>query len=132
MSVYDRQIASAKRQIAAKGRSCLWRANATAVPDNALVAAPAAPVPSDTVVPIVFLPDSRQNRAFLQSLAGSDIIIGSDYGLMGQAPFEPRTDDEIYDETGTELLRTVYQAQPFAPNGDVILWTLFFSAIEEG
>jgi len=132
MGVYDRQIASAKRQIAAKGRACLWRSSGVVVPSNGLVAAPAAPVPADVPVSVVYLPDNRQNRAYLQQLAGSDIVIGADYGLMGQAPFTPRTDDEIYDETGTELLRTVYEARPFAPNGEVILWTLFFNAVEEG
>lgn len=132
MGVYDRQIASAKRQIAAKGRACLWRGNNVAVPSNGLTAAAAAPVDDDNAVSVLFLPDSRQNRAFLQQLAGSDMVIGSDYGLMGQAPFTPQLNDEIYDETGTELLRTVYEARPFAPNGEVILWTLFFSAIEEG
>lgn len=128
MGTYDRQIATAKRLIGKSGRACVWRA----IIDGA---APDADKPwkkgddqeNDYDVKLLFLPDTRSNMAFLQSLGSEAINVGDDYGLIAAVDFVPTNRAEIYDETGTTLLRGVKSVEPLAPNGDVILYTIRFT-----
>ncbi len=127
MGEYDRQIATAKRLIAQKGRKVVWRKHTPgALPDAAKPWEPGSDTTTDYPVTIVFLPEGAQTRAFMQTVLGSDVIAGYDYGLMSSVPFVPTVKDEVYDEAGTELLRTVHSVDPLAPNGDVILYTVRF------
>lgn len=131
MGVYDRQIANAKRAIAAKGRACIWRAIDNDAPtDAAKPWKPGAVDPTDNPVSILFLPEGRSTGAFLRALTGTDVQVGEDYGLMGAVDFVPTNRAEIYDETGTTLLRTVMVVEKLAPNGEAILYTLRFGVEE--
>lgn len=127
MGVYDRQIATAKRLITAKGRKCVWRAIDNEDPaDVDKPWKPGAVESEDHDVNIVFLPDTRSQVEFLQALTGTDINVGDDYGLMPAVDFVPTLRAEVYDETGTTQLRSVKSIEPLAPNGDVIMYTLRF------
>lgn len=127
MGEYDRQIATAKRLIAQKGRKVVWRKHAPGVlPDAAKPWEPGSDTTTDYPVTIVFLPEGLQTRAFMQTVLGTDIVAGFDYGLMAAVSFAPTIKDEVYDEAGAELLRTVQSVDPLAPNGDIILYTLRF------
>lgn len=131
MGVYDRQIATAKRLIAAKGRACVWSQNEAAAPaDPNKPWKPGASVPTPHDVNVVFLPQSGQNSAFLRALGGTDIPIGDDYGLMPAVDFVPTTKAEIYAEDGTTLLRSVKGFGVLAPDGDPILYTVYFGVDE--
>lgn len=126
MGTYDRQIATAKRLITAKGRACTW----TQYDDGTPVDADMPWKPGDAAsasysVPIVFLPTS-QNLAFLRALGVTDLPAGDDYGLMPSVPFTPTARAEVYDSTGTVLLRKVNSVNLLAPNGDSILYTVYF------
>jgi hypothetical protein len=74
----------------------------------------------------VFLPETRTQFAFLQALANTAINVGDDYGLMAAVDFTPTNHAEIYDETNTLFLRKIKSVDPFAPNGDIILYTVRF------
>lgn len=132
MGVYDRQIATAKRQIAAKGRKVIWREYNDAEPEEGGVAwKPTEVDTTDHTVAVLFLPDSGPNRAFMRAITGADAVTGQDYGLMASVGFEPTVNDRIYavEGVGTEnetLLRTIVDVDPLAPNGDIILYTIRF------
>lgn len=128
MGVYDRQIASTKRKIAAKGRACVWKQ-----PGGPSYVDPDRPWLGSTQTPdaynvsILFIPEGG-NAAFLRMLTGSDVKVGEDYGLMHDVPFMPTDNGLVYDATGETLLRTVTAVTPFAPNGDIIFYTVRFAA----
>jgi len=131
MGKYDRQTANAIRTIKKKGRLCAWKSIGNA----------AAPDPSkpwkkgqrtatdEGTVSIVFLPNSTTTEAFLRALGNTSIVVGNDYGLMASVGFTPAIGDEIYDDTGTTLLRTLQNVNPLAPDGDIILYTLDFGVV---
>ena len=124
---YSRQIATAARLTANKGRACVWKQyEASAPADTDKPWKPGASVPTPHDVNIVFLPQSGQNSAFLRALTGTDIPVGDDYGLMAAVDFVPTTKAEIYAADGTTLLRTVKGFGLLAPDGDPILYTLYF------
>ena len=131
MGVYDRQIANAKRVIAAKGRSCKWAEIDNAAPSDASKPwKPGAASPTMHDVSILFLPESRKSMEFLRALTGTDIQVGDDYGLMGAVDFVPTNRAEIYASDGTTLLRNVKSVDVLAPNGDPVLYTLYFGVEE--
>ena len=128
MGVYDRQIATAKRLIAAKGRTCVWRTLDEAAPaDETKPWKKGEETTTDNAAKIVFLPDTRSNLAFLQTLTDQPINVGDDYGIMAAVDFVPTTRAEIYDESGATLLRGIKSVDVLAPNGEVILYTLRFT-----
>lgn len=128
MGVFGRQTATAKRLIAKNGRTCVWRALDNAAPADADKPwIKGAETTDDNTVKIVFLPDTRTNLSFLQTLTDEAINVGDDYGLMAAVDFVPTMRAEIYDETGTTLLRGIKSVDPLAPNGEVILYTLRFT-----
>jgi len=82
MGVYDRQIATAARLIAAKGQLCTWREPGT---PTGSPAAPTPGVPVDNAVSIVFLSNSKQEGlAGLLSMIPDmpDVAAGGMRGLM--------------------------------------------------
>lgn len=128
MGTFDRQIATAKRLIAKNGRTCVWRALENDAPVD--VNKPwkkGIETTDDATVKIVLLPDTRANLAFLQTLTNETISIGDDYGLMASVDFVPTKRAEVYDETGTKLLRSVKSVDTLAPNGEVVLHTIRFT-----
>ena len=132
MGAYDRQIATAKRLIAAKGRACVWsQYENAAAPDPDKPWKPGASVPTPHNVRIVFLPQTGQNSAFLRALTGTDIPIGDDFGLMGMSvDFVPTAKAEIYAADGVTPLRVVKGFNLLAPDGEPILYTLYFGVDE--
>jgi len=128
MGTFDRQIATAKRLIAKNGRTCVWRALDNGAPADANKPwIKGEETTDDNTVSIVFLPDTRSNLAFLQTLTDETINVGDDYGLMAAVDFVPTTRAQIYDETGVTLLRGIKSVDPLSPNGEVILYTLRFT-----
>jgi hypothetical protein len=130
MGVYDRQIATAARLIAAKGQLCTWRE------PGAPTGSPAAPtpgVPADYPVRIVFLSNAKNEglAGLLSMIAGTEVPSGGMRGLMAAVPFAP------------SLLGKVARASTFAEpalslvddkgidvlnlNGEVILYYLRFN-----
>lgn len=127
MGQFDRQTATATRLIAKNGRKVLWRKQtAGALPDAAKPWKPGTDAEVDYPVTVVFLPEGLQTKAFMQTLLGTDVIAGHDYGLMGAVGFVPTVKDALYDLDGVTMLRTVESVDPLAPNGDVIMYTLRF------
>lgn len=119
MGVYDRQIALATRLIKAKGQLVTWRqmANgATATPWK-----PGAAVNTDYPTYIVFLPDTRENRASLHYSRESEIIEGDYLGLMLASDFEPTLNAVVLRDS---VQMTVKNVTDLAPNGEKIMYYL--------
>ena len=130
MGVYDRQIATAARLIAAKGQLCTWREPGTPTgPANV----PVEGVPADYPVSIVFLSNSKQEglAGLLSMFAGSEVPTGGMRGLMAAVPFAPSLMGRvarapafaepalnIMDDKGIDVLNV---------NGEVILYYLRFA-----
>ncbi len=130
MGTYDSQIATAQRIIAAKGEACVWT---PAVPGEAASSDTPWITPPDTVdpivtytgVPIAFFPLSRQFSQLLHYLKGSEVKVGSLYGLMPAVAFTPDLQDIVTRTDGTKLGITAID--PLSPNGEVILYTIEFA-----
>ncbi|AJD83166.1 head-tail joining protein [Paracoccus phage vB_PmaS-R3] len=128
---YERQIATAKRLIAAKGRSCVWSQMGSGTPgDPSKPWKPGEATPDTFPVNIVFLPESQTTLAFLRTLGDTDIAVGEDYGLMPAVDFVPTQRAEIYAADGVTLLRNVLRYNVLAPDGDPILYTVHFGVAE--
>ncbi len=126
MGVYDRQIANAKRQIAAKGQSVTWRVLRDGAPsDPSKPWKPSAGAPDNKTVKIVFLPFTTSNNQLIRYLKGTEVTEGGLTGLMGAVDFEPKAKDVVIRD-GKELV--VKSIDPLAPNGEVVLYTLEFDA----
>lgn len=126
MGVYDRQIASAKRQIAAKGQDVTWRVLVDgAPPDASKPWKPSAATPDDKPVKIVFLPHTTAKNQLIRYLKGTEVPTGALTGLMAAVDFEPKAKDVVIRD-GVELV--VESIDLIAPNGEPILYTLEFGA----
>lgn len=123
---YERQAKNAVKKIKQKGRTVVYRSYTEAAPVDGKPWKPTEATTKDYTVAVLFLPQTGPNRAFMKALAGTDIVTGQDYGLMGHHGFTPTINDRIYDETGEVLLRTLSEVEPLAPNGETILYTLGF------
>lgn len=129
MGVYDRQTATALRLIGKYGAAVLWRSidREPADPSQPWKGGPNTTTEHDATV--AFFPYSIQTKALMQQLAGTDVIVGADYGLMGRVNFVPTIGDEVI--TGLDgRVRTVQAIDPLAPNGEIILYTIRFGAME--
>lgn len=131
MGVYDRQIATAARLIAAKGQLCTWREPGA---PTGSPAAPTAGAPTDYPVHIVFLSNAKnEGLAGLLSMFPDlpDVPTGGMRGLMPAVPFTPSLLGRVaraatftgpilnlMDEKGIDVL---------APNGEIILYYLRFA-----
>lgn len=128
MTVFTRQIATAKRLIGAKGAACLWRVLPDAIQDTnkPWTVAPAAPI-EYLNVKIVFLPFTRMNYEFLRQMTGTEIQIGDTYGLMAQQTFKPTITDIVIRNVDGQIFN-IYNISPLAPDGTDILYTIHFKA----
>jgi hypothetical protein len=119
MSIYDRQIATAKRLIKAKGQLVIW-----AQTDSLLGSKPWLPGTKTTInhnVSIVFLPQSKTFMEFLRFMKGTDIPVGSMIGLMAAVNFEPKVSDLIIRPNDELKIKSI---NPLAPNGDIIFYQI--------
>lgn len=123
MGVYDRQIATAKRLIAASGQSVTWRQLSETTPDDAKPWNAANGAPLNHSVSIVFLPINRVNQQLIHALRGTEVPVGILQGLMGAVSFVPSIKDTVIRNGITYNISSI---DPIAPNGDVILYTIEF------
>jgi len=123
VTAYKRQLAAAKRLIAAKGAKVTWRQppDQTADPDKPWNAVQGDPV--DFGVSIVFLPDTRKEFAAL--MKGTDVPEGAETGLMGAVEFEPQVGDMVI-RNGSAL--RVVSLSPLQPDGVPLLYTIGFES----
>lgn len=119
MSIFQRQIDTAKRLITKNGQLVIWRS----LTDNAGSKSwrPNTPTSTDYNVRVLFIPNSAGFIELLRYLKGSDIPSGSVKGLMPAVNFEPNLRDVIITPTDTFNIKSI---NPLAPNGDVIMYFL--------
>jgi len=124
MGQFDTAIATATRMIAKFGQSVTWRKmTISTLPDANKPWLPTTDTKTEYTVSIVFLPTNRANEELIRYLKGSDVTLGSVYGLMAVQTFEPRAKDTGM--RGNNLLR-IKNVDPVSPNGQVILYTIEF------
>lgn len=124
MGVYDRQIATAKRLIAAKGQSVIWRQLTDGNPADSDKPWNAGETrKKDHTVSIVFLPDTRSGYEMLRAMGVTEVPKGNMIGLMAQVPFTPALKDIVLRDGVPVAIRTI---TPLAPNGENILYTVGF------
>ena len=124
MGVYDRQITSAKRLIAKQGQSATWQQIVDGAPaDSSKPWLPGVAADVFNSVSMVFLPDSQTNREFIRLLTGTEVPTGSLTGLMGAVDFDPAIKDVVIRDGET---LSVQKIDKLAPNGDAILYTIWF------
>lgn len=123
MTVFVRQIETAKRLIAKNGANCTWRKLPDATPNTLEPWKVAAVTPIVyRNIKIVFLPYTRMGYEFLRLLTGTEIQIGDVKGLMAQQAFSPSITDVIIHPDGT--LYRINKIDPLAPDGTPIIYTL--------
>lgn len=121
--VYERQIATARRMITAKGMLCLWteiRPGPATAPNK-----PGPSIPFEYPnTPLIFLPENRVGYEWLKAITGTEIPEGGGYALMPAVDFEPTLASVITKIDGTELQPV--SIDPLSPNGETILYTVKF------
>lgn len=119
---FDRQIATAQRQIAKNGLAVVWRQPIRGViQDKPWIQQNNVPIDYDVV--ICFIPLKRIGKE-TTTPQFPDIESGSEQGLMGAVPFEPAYEDVVI--RGDETLR-IANISKLAPNGQPILYTIEFA-----
>lgn len=120
---YDRQIASALRQIAAKGQACRWHKPAAVDPasDSWRDVRTGDPEEPYDVSIAWFPPDLQTQRFLANSIDG--IPEGFELGYMGAVEFEVVNGEQIERATGEFV--TVFNVDRIAPDGTPILYTLW-------
>lgn len=121
MSIYQRQIDSAKRLIKTKGQLVLWR-RFIDVPTSTKWK-PEPPTTEDHNVYITFFPIMSAMKEFLRYIKDSDIPVGTIQGYMAAQTFEPTLRDIVI--AGSDVYK-VKGIQKLAPNGDTILYIIEF------
>jgi hypothetical protein len=118
VGVYDRQIASAKRIIAAKGQLCTWNSHGDG--SGGTAAKPAANVITPhTDIPIVFVPLEREYLAtFLSTLQDTEIPTGLELAIMGQVDFDPQLRDTITRGSVEYSIHPKNGIEKIDPNGE--------------
>ncbi|WLJ71191.1 hypothetical protein [Sphingomonas phage Birtae] len=122
MGVYDRQVASAKRMIAAKGAKCVWVQPAAEEGGDAWNPQPAEPIRHPDISIAFFSPRDlgRGSAEFLSALRGTEVPTSSEIGLMaGGLDFEPSDADVIERWDGVKGIKSIDR---LAPNGEAILY----------
>ena len=128
MGRFDRQIASAEKQIAKNGQSVVWRQvnkGTPADPDKPWK--PSVASDTDKSVVICFLPVNRVNQQLFAYLRGTnDIPQGNVMGLMkGNVDFTPKPKDVVVRDGETYRIKSI---EPLSPNGQKLLYTIEFEA----
>lgn len=121
MGVYDRQIATAKRIIKAKGAECVWKRTTAAEGGDAWNPQPG--VPQEWPVSIAFFSPKDLGRGtgeFIAALRGTEVPTSKEIGLMaGGLEFDPSADDVIERWDGVKGIETIDR---LAPNGEAVLF----------
>lgn len=129
MGTYDRQIATARRLITAKGQLCVYRSILDPVNEPLPTG---SPYTDYLGTPIVFLPYGGSNfggssyiQMLFETLKGTEVATGKGYALMpGDVPFTPTLKDLVFrDGIGGDALRVI-KADHLSPNGQSVLWAL--------
>ncbi len=125
VGVYDRQVAAAKRLIAAKGQAVTWRRLVDGSPtDPSKPWLPSAATTTDTAVSIVFLPMNRLGYESLTFMRDTEVPEGAYQGLMsGDVTFTPSIKDKVIRD-GVQL--EILNIDTLAPNGQAIIHTITF------
>lgn len=124
MAQFDRAIETAIRLIKKNGQSIQWKQQTNNVPD------PTKPWEIETTgfvefnPFICFLPLDKDGREFLSSLGGSEITVGSYYGLMGAVPFTPIKSDTVVRDG---VVLDIESIDLLSPNGQKVLYTIVFN-----
>lgn len=120
MGVFDRQIATATRLIAAKGQACVWQQVPTTTPDPSKPWEQQNSAMTPYNVKIAFLPASSP---LLRLIQGSNIASSRTRGLMAAVGFTPSIADTV--QRGSEILR-LCDLDAVNINGEIILWKMEF------
>lgn len=121
---YDDDIAEAIDMIEEFGQSVTWRKLTDgALPNTTKPWEPGKAKKKNNTVSIVFLPDTRDNRQSIRYTPKTEIVAGSELGLMGAVSFTPVVKDTVIRD-GVEMV--VKSIDVLRPNGTPILYTMEF------
>ena len=123
MGIYDRQIATAKRLIKAKGQLVIWRQPIDGARSKPWIANSASS--ADYNVSIAFFPYGTFTRETIKANRNTDVPTVMLYGLMPAVEFIPKIRDIVITPTDTY---NVVSIDPLAPNGDIIYYQIGFEA----
>lgn len=129
MGVYDRQIQTASRLIAAKGEAVVWSKQTDQNgPDNDKPWVSGAVQGNPFMVRMLFLRGGNSlSDVLFAYMRGTDVPVGRQKAIMaGNVPFTPALGDTVTRTDGTVL--STESIDPLAPNGQVILYFLVFNA----
>lgn len=119
MPRFDKQIQTALRLIEKNGQLVQWKQTAKASDEtNPWEQVETEPVLTD--VHICFLPSTDP---WIRYLKGTDVAVGSTYGLMGSVSFDPSAEDVVVRD-GKEL--RISTIDLLSPNSQKILYTIEF------
>lgn len=126
MGVYDRQVASTLRKLAAKGQLVTWVPQDVTVSGSQPWKTTPVSTPPTFPVSIVFLSEgSSAMDALFHLIKGTSVPDGAPRGLMGAVTgFTPTMNDTVI--RGSVNL-TVKSIDVVAPNGQVILYKIQFA-----
>jgi hypothetical protein len=126
MGVFDRQIATAKRMIAAKGQAVTWvKSGITPDVTQPWKATEVPPNPASYPVKIVFVTPGGNMGPLFRLLTGSEVPTGAPAGLMAAVSgFTPAINDSV-NRAGVNLI--VKSIDIVAPNGEIILYKITFA-----
>lgn len=124
MSVFDRQIATAKRLIQKNGKVCTWTKYNNTVADSSKPWKTAAGASSTFQVPIVFLIPKRARNELFHLMEGTSVPDGAPYALMAAVPFVPEINDSISTGTDNFVIKAI---DIVGPNGDPILYRMKYA-----
>lgn len=121
MGVYDRQIATAKRLIAAKGAACEWIIPVAEEGGDAWNPQPSEPIRKPVSIAFFSPKDlGRGSGDFIAALRGTEVPTSKEIGLMaGGLDFEPSADHSIERWDGVKAIETIDR---LAPNGEAVLF----------
>lgn len=128
MGIYDKKISSVAAKIKAKGQAVTWQktvAGAAVDADKPWLGS--EPVPLNFPAHVLFLPyskDAPNETKSLLSMAGTNLIEGRLYGLMGSTGFVPSPADTVLRDGATVNVETV---DTLAPDGKAILYIVGFT-----
>jgi hypothetical protein len=122
---YNRQVETALRLIAKKGKKIIWRVIPDAESETEPWKAGEEQIPVDySNISICFLPVDRVNTQLFRYLSQTDVIVGNMYGLMGAVNFNPSAKDVVI-RSASEIYR-ISSIDTLKPADQVILHTIQF------
>lgn len=125
MTFFTDEIETAKELIAENGEQCTWVQNPNPTPDAIQPWKVVSVASINWDVIIVFLPMKRVNYEQARSLAGSEIQVGNEYGLMAQQEFLPSPIDVVIRADGRVF--RIAAIGNLAPDGTDILYKVYFN-----